>query len=96
MNLFIILGILKTFNFRYKYSEKVKVRLYVFILANMAMHLFLFYYLIVFCAVYPGTSISVIQSSVICLFLKWCVFEMLSPLFGALIRTIVGGNIKLM
>jgi hypothetical protein len=64
------------------------VRYVIFIIFTSAANVFLCYYIVTFCAIYPFTSYGWAVSSIICLLAKLGVIETIGPLLGGVLRKV--------
>jgi hypothetical protein len=65
------------------------VRYIIFLVIYLAANAFFLYYIIIFCAIYPSTSLGWMISCVICLLFKFLIAEMFGPMMEGLIRKFV-------
>ena len=61
----------------------------IFYILTLLLNILFWYYTMAFCAVYVKTSLGWVYSSIITLLLSWFILELIEPVSGAIIRSIV-------
>jgi hypothetical protein len=61
----------------------------IFIIVSMLFNLFFWYYIVVFCSVYPKSAMGLLYSFGQGLIIDWCVFELIRPIGSMSIRLLV-------
>jgi hypothetical protein len=67
----------------------MKSKYLAFVIVVSLVHLFCFYYTIVFCAVYPTSSVGWLYSAIQGLMFGWFFFEIITSLGSAIVRVLV-------
>jgi hypothetical protein len=66
----------------------------IFIIVTTLAHIICFYYILLFCSIYPYTSPGWAISSIICILFKLVITQLIGPLSGLLIRKTINDSKK--
>jgi hypothetical protein len=80
---------------RTKFYKRMRLQYIAFIFLTSLLDLALWYYSIVFCAVYQTTAIAWLLASLFSVIFSWFIFQMMSPVFIILIRKFTDGIVGL-
>jgi hypothetical protein len=72
----------------------MKVSNIIFIIVTTLVHIVCFYYILVFCSIYPYTGPGWAVSSLICILFKLVITQLIGPLSGLLIRKTIKDSKK--
>jgi hypothetical protein len=71
------------------YIRRMRIRHLIFVLTTMVLILFMWYYIIIFCAIFPKTATGWIYACLNNLIINWFGLELIIPIIVAIVRGMV-------